>query len=136
MKQRWEYDTSKAIDELEAELNLRITVPYWDSMAKLSYTPSNYKDIEKYIEHYAHLKNEDKKFILVEIILDALAEQPEENLFWQHWRTVKKILIKDFRIHEFTINYWKDMTEVNFENCKYLSPELKVLLEEVEAKNE
>lgn len=132
MKQRWEYDTSKAIDELEVELNLRKTVPHWDAVAKLSYTPSNYKDIEKYIGHYVHLSSEDKKFILVEIILGALVEQPEEILFRQHWKRVKQILFKDFKIHEFTINYWKDMNETNFENCKYLAPELKVLLEEVE----
>jgi len=127
MKQRWDFNTSKAIDELEEELNLKETVPHWDAVAKLSYTPSNYKDIKLYLNYYITLNNQDKMFVLMEMIICAIVDQPTKNEFLKHWDNVKELLIKDFNIHEFTINYWKDMTEANFENCKLLSPKLKNL---------
>jgi len=134
MKQRWDFNTSKAIDELETELNLKETVPHWGAMAKLSYTPSNYKHIELYVKHYKTLNNQDKMFVLMEMIIGAIVDQPTENKFLKQWTAVKELLIKDFYIHEFTINYWKDMTEVNFENCKLLSPKLNLLSIEIASK--
>ena len=131
MKQRWEFDFIRAIDELEIELNLKNTVPHWDSMARASYTPSNFKDIEIYLEHYNKLSDESKKFILIEIIMDAVAEQPNEIEFWKYWKKVKPILTREYSIHEYTVNYWKDMTAANFENCKFLSQELNKLIQEM-----
>jgi len=122
MKQRWDFNTSKAIDDLAYELNLRETVPHWDATAKLSYTPSNYKDIELYIQHYKSLNSQDKMFVLMEMIIGAIVDQSTESEFLKHWTSTKEFLIKDFHIHKFTINYWEDMTESNFENCKLIIP--------------
>lgn len=114
--------TKKALDELATELNLREKIPHWDSMAGLSYTPGNPEDIQEYLTYYAQLKEDDKKFTLMEMILDSMAHQPNEREFMNYWRKVKPILIKDYVIHEFTIQYWKDMTVQNFERSDIMSP--------------
>ena len=47
----------------------------------------------------------------MEMILDSLADQPNEADFLKYWKKAKPILIKDYLIHEFTVHYWKQMTE-------------------------
>ena len=51
----------------------------------------------------------------------------------KYWKSVKPILENDYTIHECTIYYWKNMTEENFENCKYLSPLLEEIVKQKES---
>ena len=64
------------------------------------------------------------------MILDAIVEQPEKSDFYKYWEKVKPLLIKNYLIHEYTIYYWKALTEENFENCKYLNPLLNDIVEQ------
>lgn len=112
------YATKNAIEELAEELDL----PHHLGMQDWAYEVSNKYDIDKYISCYGLTTDEDKKFVLMEMILQAIVDQADEKQLMTYWLKVKPILIKDFAIHEFTINYWKNLTEVNFENCKILSP--------------
>lgn len=61
-------------------------------MAGLSYTPGNPEDVQEYLDHYAQLKDDDKKFTLMEMILDAIAQHDISN------RVIQKPL-KRFFIH-------------------------------------
>lgn len=122
--------TKKALDELAIELNLRERIPYWDSMAGYSYTPGNPEDTQQYIDYYSQLKDDDKKFTLMEMILDSLADQPTESDFRKYWQKTKPILIEDYLIHEFTIHYWKQMTE-EFERSKIMTPQILNLISEM-----
>lgn len=122
--------TKKALDELEIELNLKEKNPYWESMAGKSYTPGNPNDIQEYLDYYIQLKDDDKKFTLVEMILDSLADQPNEADFLKYWQKTKPILMKDYLIHEFTIHYWKQMTE-EFERSKIMTPLIQSLISEM-----
>ena len=99
MEPPFRFSTKTALDELAIELDLRERIPSWDAVAGYSYTPSNPADIQQYIEYYDLLKDEDKRFTLIEMILDALADQPNENEFTRYWDKVKPILIKDSSIH-------------------------------------
>ena len=113
----------KAIDELAVELNL----PNDLAMQDWSYEVANPNDIDKYISHYNLTTNDDKKNVLIEMILQSIVDQSNEQQLLICWEKVKPILTDDFKIHEFTIHYWKDLTDDNFENCKTLSPLLKQL---------
>jgi len=128
IKPKFRCSTKQALDELAIELNLRERIPCWDSVAGYSYTPSNPKDIEQYLDYYSTLEDEDKKFVLMEMILEANVEQADETEFRKYWESVKPLLIKDYSIHEYTIYYWKDMTAQNFENCKFLSAKFQELI--------
>lgn len=124
--------TKKALEELAIELNLREKIPHWDSMAGLSYTPGNPADVQEYLDHYAQLNDDDKKFTLMEMILDAIAQQSNERDFMNYWRKVKPILIEDYAIHEFTVHYWKDMTTQNFERSEMMTPLIRNLVSYLE----
>jgi hypothetical protein len=121
--------TKKALNELEVELNLKEKNPYWESMAGHSYTPGNPDDIQEYLDYYVQLKNDDKKFTLMEMILDSLADQPNENDFTKYWQKVEPKLVKDYLIHEFTIYYWKDMGKHNFERSDIMTPKIRELID-------
>ena len=122
--------TKKALDELEVELNLKEKNPYWESMAGHSYTPGNPDYIREYLNYYEQLKDDDKKFTLMEMILDSLSEQDTEYDFLEYWKKTRNILIKDYLIHEYTIHYWKDMT-VEFERSNIMTPLIQELIVEM-----
>lgn len=115
--------TRKAIEELATELNL----PNDLSMQDWSYEVSNPNDIDKYISHYFLTEDDDKKFVLMEMILQALVDQSYEQQILIYWDKIKPILTDNFNIHEFTVHYWKELTDNNFENCKTLTPLLRQL---------
>ena len=126
MEPKFRCVTKKALEELAIELNLRERIPYWDSIAGYSYTPSNPEDLQQYLDHYSTLKDDDKKFTLMEMILDAIAGQSNENEFLNYWDKLQPILITDYLIHEFTIHYWKDMD--GFASSNLMTPLIQKLI--------
>jgi hypothetical protein len=72
MNPKARYGTRKAIDELAKELNL----PNEEWMQDWPIEVIKPSDIETYIEHYEKLTDEDKKFVLMEGILEANENQP------------------------------------------------------------
>jgi predicted protein tyrosine phosphatase len=94
--------TKRAIEELADELNLTFN----SDMQDWSYEVANPNDIEKYILHYNSTTDENKKFVLMEIIIQATNDQNEEADFLKYWSKIKSILQENFTLHEFTIFYW------------------------------
>jgi len=123
MKPTFRFGTKKAIDELAEELQL----PNDSTMQDWSYEVSNPNDIDKYIAHYHLTTDDDKKFVLMEMILQAIVDQPDEEQLMVGWKKVHPVLEDNFNIHEFTVHYWKDLTDDSFDNCKTLNPLLRQL---------
>ena len=105
--------TRKAIDELAVELNL----PNESWMQDWPIEVIVPTDIKIYLNHYEKLTDDDKKFVLMEGILDAIEYQPTEELFLKYWNRVKEILDKDFAIHDYTIYYWACFGNENLDDC-------------------
>ncbi|UZO79669.1 hypothetical protein NBT05_11975 [Aquimarina sp. ERC-38] len=61
------------------------------------------------------------------MILQAIVDQPNEGQLRKCWTSSEEKLHRDFEIHQFTIFYWMELDEHNFENCKHLSPLLETL---------
>lgn len=123
MEPTFRFAQTNAIKELADELHL----PYNTSMQDWSYEVSNPNDIDSYISHYQETTDDDKKFVLMEMILQAIVDQDTEEQLLFYWGKVSPILTDDFRIHEYTVYYWKKLTEIHFENCKTLSPLLRTI---------
>ncbi|MBS1522699.1 MAG: hypothetical protein JST50_17000 [Bacteroidetes bacterium] len=97
----------QAIKKLAKELGL----PYSPIMQDWSYEVSNPNDIEKYINHYNSLTDDDEKFVLIEIIIDSNNDLEDHAQLEFYWNKVRQLLIKDFAIHEYTIFYWAGITK-------------------------
>ena len=115
--------TREAIDKLAEKLNLpnNLTMQDW------SYTAGNPNDIEKYIYHYDETTDEDEKFVLMELIIQATEDQEKQKLFTKYWNRVKFILEKDFNIHEYTIHYWSCFDNEDEEDCWKITPLMRQL---------
>lgn len=113
--------TRKAIDELSVELNL----PYENWMQDWPIEVIVPADIKNYIDHYGKLTNDDKKFVLMEGILDATEYQPTEELYLKYWNGVRQILDKDFAIHEYTIHTYACFDTETIEDCYKLTPGMR-----------
>ncbi|MBP8034386.1 MAG: hypothetical protein KAZ71_07290 [Bacteroidia bacterium] len=115
--------TRKSIDELSKELN----IPYDTSMQDWSYTEGKPEDIEKYIAHYNSTTDDDNKFVLMELIIQATDDQTEKPSFHKYWDIVKNILQKDFTIHEYTVYYWSCFDTQNIDDCWRISENMREL---------
>ena len=115
--------TKKAKYELADELNL----PIDSSTQDWSYTAGNPNDIKKYISHYNLTPDEDKKFVIMEIIIQATEDQREKANFQKYWDKIKTLLETDFSTHEYTIFYWSCFDEQNIENCWRISENMREL---------
>ena len=115
------YRTRKAIDELALELNLPNEIWMQDWPIEVI-VPA---DIQIYIDHYEKLSGDDKKFVLMEGILDATEYQPSEELFLKYWNSVRQFLDKDFAIHEYTIHTYACLDTEIIEDFYKLTPGMR-----------
>ncbi len=119
--------TKAAIEALAIELNL----PYDSTNQDWSYTVGNPSDFEKYMAHYKQTNDEDKRFVLMEIMIQAVEDQNSKELFSKYWRKLKPILVKDFDIHAYTINYWACLDNLNINDCWKLSRVMRNVLKKI-----
>lgn len=112
-----------AIEELAEELN----ISYDSSMQDWSYTQGHPNDIEKYLSHYILTVDDDKKFVLMEIIIQAIEDQPSEVKFLKYSEEAIQILQKDFKIHEYTIYYWANFDNDKLEHAWRIAPLMRHL---------
>ena len=124
------YRTRKAIDELAVELNL----PNESWMQDWPYEVVVHSDIDRFFAHYKRLLDEDKKFLLMQAIIQAIEEQPTETLFIKLWDKAKTILEKEFTLHEYTIYYWACLDTEDIEDCWRITPVMRELWNEVKCK--
>ena len=115
--------TEKAIRELAHELEL----PFDSGMQDWSYEIANPSEIEKYIRLYDILNDEDKKFVLMEAIIQAVEDQKKTTLFNKYWQETQKRLISDFETHQYTVFYWSLFENENSEDCWKLTPNMRTI---------
>ena len=115
--------TGKAIQELVVELNL----PYSSTMQDWPYEIADADEIDNYINHYRATTDFDKKFVLMEMIIQATNDQDDTVTFNKYWHVIKSILEEDFAIHEYTIYYWSCFEIENIENCWEITPNMRAL---------
>jgi len=91
------------IEQLANELGL----PYHENMQDWSYEVADPNDIERYLNHYESLSDNNKKKIpLMEMIIQANNDQDSQEKLITYWNRVKQLLKRDFDIHQYTIFYW------------------------------
>ncbi|OXB13290.1 hypothetical protein [Flavobacterium reichenbachii] len=105
----------------------KLDILYDNSMQDWSYIIANSNEIEKYFTLYKNILDEDEKFVLMEIMIQAIEDQDKEELFVKYLNEVKHLLQEDFHIHESTIFYWSCFDNENIEDCWKISPFMRVL---------
>lgn len=126
MKPKFRSGTTKAIEELAEELNL----PFDDLMQDWPFEVVDPSNIEKYLNHYKLLNDDDKKFVLLDGIIQSVENQSNEELFQRYLKIVRQILEKDYDIYEYQIYYWacleNDKNEID--DCWKVTPMMRDLI--------
>jgi hypothetical protein len=115
------YATKASIDYLITNLDL----PNDYGLQDWSYQIANYPDIDRYLDHYKLITNEDHKFVLMEIIIQATEDQPNAHSFARYCSIIKDLLLKDFAIHQYTIYYWAVIDRKDLSNTWKSSPVMR-----------
>lgn len=110
--------TRKAIDELAKELQLKND----PGMQDWEWEVANPDDIEKYIFHYKSLNDSDKKFTLMEIMIQAVEDQGFESDFTKYWNIIEVFLRGNFSIHQHSIFYWSTFDNEDLNECWKVTP--------------
>jgi hypothetical protein len=111
------YGTANAINKLAKELNLVNK----NNMQDWEWEVAEAKDIEKYLLHYNSLIDEDEKFVLMEIIIQATTNQKEPD-FIKYVSQVISLLQENFNLHEYSIFYWSCFDSEELNDCWEISP--------------
>ncbi|MBK0403156.1 hypothetical protein I5M27_09180 [Adhaeribacter sp. BT258] len=96
------YITRQAADGIISKLNWR----YEEWMQDWPLEISQEINIKDCLQEYKNLQSDDEKFVLMQGILYALDEETTNSELEYYWKEISELLIKDFKIHEYTIFYW------------------------------
>lgn len=125
MKQpKLRFVTRKAIEDLTINLNLQYTLSDYQDW---EFIVGKSEDIKEYINYYTTEVDEDNKFALMEIIIQATEDQTTENDFLKYLKIVLKLLKENFRLHEYSVFYWSCFQNENIEDCWNISPFMREL---------
>lgn len=113
--------TKKAIDELAIELNL----PNDSGMQDWPYEVANPDHFDRYLRHYLKTADEDKKFVLMEMLIQAVNDQVDDKDFTRSWTKLEPLLKKDFKIHEYTVYYWACLDNVDISDTWTITPKMR-----------
>ncbi|MGD1890171.1 MAG: hypothetical protein ACFB15_06185 [Cyclobacteriaceae bacterium] len=118
-------ETREAIDSVAQKLNL----PIEDWMQDWAYIVANEDQLKSYIDLYDRTVDDDEKFVLMQLIIQAADLRKQENqLSDADWQIIKQRLKTDFSIHEYTIFYWSQPEE-DIEFCFRITPEIRSVWE-------
>ncbi|TAE02871.1 MAG: hypothetical protein EAZ97_02145 [Bacteroidetes bacterium] len=81
-------------------------------------------------EHYETETNDDKKFVLMEFIIQATNDQETDELFLKYCDKIQQILQDEFKLHEYTIHYWAYFDNEDLEDCWRITPLMRKIWSE------
>ncbi len=119
----------KAIKELVAEYDYS----HADWMQDWPYEIAESIEIENYFRHYDEQTDEDKKFSLMEMLIQSLTDIEDQNDFDKNWSRLRPKIIEDFEIHEYTIFYWSCFGE-KLSDCWKVTPNMRELWIDIKEK--
>lgn len=123
MKFEFRCETREAIMQIAEKFDLR----YNDYMQDWAYEVANPMDIDNYFAYYENTEDDDVKFVLMEMIIQATEEQSEEEKFQKYSNVIKSVLTKDFNIHECTIYYWALLDDLSVIDLWKITPLMRQL---------
>lgn len=113
------YETAVAIKQLATDLNL----PNEHWMQDWAYIVSIPQHIDKYISHYKKLSNDDQKFTLMMLILQALEEQ--DTQINKYKSEVRELLQHEYPLHAYTIFHWCSFDNEDLNDCWRITPMMR-----------
>lgn len=87
-------------------------------------------EIDNYFQDYDEQTDEDKKFSIMKMLIQSLTDIENQNDFDKNCKRLKKRILKDFEIHEYTIFYWCCF-DIETDDIWKISPYMRELWKEI-----
>jgi hypothetical protein len=88
--------------------------------------------LSEYLTIYENnLRNEDDRFALMSVIIDAFEHSSRSS---EMWNRIRKHLKDEFGVHQYTIYYWCVVGENDLENYWEITPWMRELWDECRGK--
>ena len=120
------YGTRETVDDLSSKLNLR----FEEWMQDWPYEVANADDIDDYINYYRLTADDDRKFLLMQAIVQATTDQREQTDFQKYWSIIEPLLRQDFKLHEYTVFYWSCFDTEDLDDCWIIASNMRQLWNE------
>ena len=102
-KPEYKFSTQESLEKLADYFGYSIDSSSQDWTIEVAESNNLADYINAYcLEHF----DDETKFSLMEMILQALNEQKSYESINNFWGKIKPMLIDNFKLHEFTIYYW------------------------------
>lgn len=115
------YETADAIQQLAILLNLSNEI--W--MQDWAYIVSKPEHIDSYLSLYHLLDNDDQKFTLMMVLLQAFEEQSNQSVRTQYEAEIRSLLLKDYSLHAYTIFHWCCFDNDDLSDCWEITPMMR-----------
>jgi len=106
--------------------------PYHHNMQDWEYEVAKFDDIEKYFTKYESTDDDEIRFLLMEMILEASDHHPSLAAIWPR---IQSMLRKNFSLHEYTVYYWCYSLSDDVEDMFIVSPYMRTLWKEMTGKD-
>ena len=101
----YRFSTTSARIQVAAKLGLHYDHLWQDWEIEVA----NSSKIDEYLNLYASLKDEDEKFVLMQIIFQAINDLDELVEIACYWDKIHPMLVEEYLLHRFTIRYWASL---------------------------
>lgn len=115
------YETAAAIQQLAVRLNLSNEI--W--MQDWAYIVSKPEHIDNYLSLYYFLNDDDQKFTLMMVLLQALEEQSTQSAQAKYETEIRALLLKEYSLHAYTIFYWCCFDNDDLSDCWRITPMMR-----------
>lgn len=115
------YETAAAIQQLAVRLNLSNEI--W--MQDWAYIVSKPGHIDSYISLYYLLDDDDQKFTLMMVLLQAFEEQSNQSERTRYETEIRSLLLKEYSLHAYTIFHWCCFDNDDLRDCWKITPMMR-----------
>ncbi|WP_273803589.1 hypothetical protein [Providencia rettgeri] len=115
------YETAAAIQQLVIRLNLSNEI--W--MQDWAYIVAKPEHIDSYLSLYYLLSDEDQKFTLMMVLLQALEEQDTQSAQAKYEAEIRSLLLKEYSLHAYTIFHWCCFDNDDLSDCWKITPMMR-----------
>ncbi len=104
---------------------------YEGAMQDWPYEVATDTDIQLYLDLYDKQIDPEKKFVLMDIIIEANTTQISSQLLQLHWAETRRRLIENVSLHEYQIYQWCAFDELRLADAWDISPLMRELWAEI-----
>ena len=119
--------SQQAMQEVAADLG----IDFDPEMQDWPFEIASDSDIQLYVDLYDAQTDAEKKFVIMDMIIEANTNQISRQLLQDNWIETKMRLMNNYSLHEYQIYHWCAFDELRLADAWDISPMMRMLWAEL-----